>query len=162
MTDIMSSAERSARMSKVRQADTEPELVLRRALHALGYRYRLHPKDLPGRPDIVLPRFAVAIFVHGCFWHGHACRAGRLPTSNTSYWSSKIDANRARDAAKELALESAGWHVLTVWECEIKSLAVRQTTIARVVAELNAKADTSRARRGNKGIWIDTTARKPA
>jgi len=136
MTDIMSSTARSVRMSRVRQADTEPEILLRRALHALGYRFRLHPKELPGRPDLVLPRYSTAIFVHGCFWHGHSCRAGRTPSSNTSFWIGKIETNRIRDATKERSLKRSGWRVIVVWECELKSIALRRATIARVAAKL--------------------------
>lgn len=134
MTDIMSSAARSLRMSKIRQADTRPEIALRKALHARGFRYRLHPRNLPGRPDIVLPRFRVVVFVHGCFWHGHSCRAGRLPTSNVDYWAGKIRANRQRDEAKERQLVEAGWRILTIWECELGSNETRRTTVDRAIA----------------------------
>lgn len=120
MPDILTKTERSERMSKVRQKDTEPELALRRALHAAGLRYVLHHPHLPGRPDIVFPKYSTALFVHGCFWHGHECRAGRSPSSNTEYWTTKIAANRQRDTRKASELQDLGWNVVTVWECETK------------------------------------------
>lgn len=113
---------RSAIMRAVRQKNTGPELRLRKALHALGYRYRLHPTTLPGRPDLAFPRRRAVIFVHGCFWHGHDCRAGRRPTSRTDYWLPKIAENQRRDARKCAELEARGWSVLTVWECEVDRL----------------------------------------
>lgn len=107
-------------MRAVGQKNTGPELRLRKMLHALGYRYRLHRKDLPGKPDIVFSAKCAVIFVHGCFWHGHGCRAGRVPSSNTGYWEPKIAENRVRDARNVQALEALGWRVLIVWECELK------------------------------------------
>lgn len=120
--DIVPPATRSAIMRAVRQKHTGPELRLRKALHALGYRYRLHPKHLPGRPDLAFPSRRAAIFVHGCFWHGHDCRAGRRPSSRTEYWLPKIAENQRRDARKRAELEALGWRVLTVWECELNTL----------------------------------------
>lgn len=119
--DIVSREKRSAIMRAVKQKDTKPEMRLRKALHARGYRYRLHDKRLPGTPDLVFPSRRAAIFVHGCFWHGHDCRAGRAPSSNTDYWAPKIAANRERDARKTAALEAEGWRVLVVWECALKA-----------------------------------------
>lgn len=108
-------------MARVGSKDTMPEIVVRQLLHAMGYRFRLHRRDLPGTPDVVLPRLGKAIFVHGCFWHGHSgCRLGRLPKSRLEYWGPKIAANRARDARKATALRRAGWSVATVWECETR------------------------------------------
>jgi DNA mismatch endonuclease (patch repair protein) len=118
--DIVSPQKRSAMMRAVNQKNTAPELRLRKALHALGYRYRLHPKELPGRPDLAFPSRRATIFVHGCFWHGHDCRAGRLPSSRTDYWLPKIAENQRRDARKRAELEALGWRVLTVWECELE------------------------------------------
>ncbi len=98
-------------------------MIVRRLLHGLGYRYRLHRKDLPGKPDIVLPGRRVAIFVHGCFWHGHDCPKGtKRPVANATWWEAKLVGNKARDDAAVIALEAAGWHVLTVWECGIRDL----------------------------------------
>lgn len=110
-------------MQAVKGKNTAPELALRSMLYRLGYRFRLHRRDLAGTPDIVLPGRAAAIFVHGCFWHGHGCRIGRLPKSKLDYWEPKIRANRERDERKRLALEAAGWRVLTVWQCELSDTA---------------------------------------
>jgi DNA mismatch endonuclease (patch repair protein) len=125
MADFVTPDKRSKIMRGVKQAHTQPELLVRRALHAGGYRFRLHRKDLPGRPDIVLPKYRLAIFVHGCFWHQHAgCKDGRLPASNEAYWTPKLRRNTERDKEKAAALEAAGWHVATVWECEARVPAV--------------------------------------
>jgi DNA mismatch endonuclease (patch repair protein) len=107
-------------MSRIRSKDTKPELEVRRILHRLGYRFRLHRKDLPGRPDIVLPRHHKIVLVQGCFWHGHDCRLASKPKSNVSYWSEKILKNRARDARNIDALVKAGWAVLELWECDVR------------------------------------------
>lgn len=106
-------------MQSVKQKDTGPEQAVRRALFAAGYRYRLHRRDLPGSPDIVFPSRRKAIFVHGCFWHGHGCAKGRLPKSKTEYWGPKIEANRARDERNARDLKALGWDVLAVWQCEL-------------------------------------------
>lgn len=107
-------------MARIKQKNTTPELVVRRFLHGLGMRFRLHPRDLPGRPDIVLPKYRAIVFVHGCFWHGHSCRAGRPASTNTEYWEPKIAANVARDSRKASQLEAMGWQVFAIWECETK------------------------------------------
>ena len=123
-TDVFSVAQRSAVMRRVKAKDTGPELAVRKALTRLGLRYRLHRKDLPGCPDIVLPGRRLAIFVHGCFWHGHDCaRGARVPKQNRDYWLAKVARNRARDTQSQAALAAAGWRVETVWECEIKAAA---------------------------------------
>lgn len=109
-------------MGRIRSKDTKPEKTVRSILHGLGYRFRLHRKDLPGRPDIVLPRHMKIILVHGCFWHGHTCRLASKPKSNGSYWSGKIQRNKDRDARNLAALEAAGWSVLELWECDIRRL----------------------------------------
>lgn len=111
---------KSQMMARVRSKNTAPEMAVRRALHARGYRFRLHRKDLPGRPDIVLPRYRLAIFVHGCFWHGcPRCDRGlRLPKRNASFWDAKLGGNKERDVRNISALETAGWSVLVVWECD--------------------------------------------
>ena len=107
-------------MSKIRSANTKPELTVRRIAHRLGYRFRLHRRDLPGSPDLVFPSRRAAIFVHGCYWHGHGCkRGGRGAKSNTGYWGPKLERTKARDEAAVQALEAAGWSVLTLWECEL-------------------------------------------
>jgi len=109
-------------MSRIRSANTSPEVALRRALHALGLRFRLHRKDLPGKPDIVLPRYKAVVFVHGCFWHRHAgCKVASTPKSNVEFWVEKFDRNVARDERSKEALEGQGWRVIVVWECELGS-----------------------------------------
>ena len=105
-------------MSAVRGKNTAPERAVRAALFAAGYRYRLHRKDLAGSPDIVLPRHRLAVFVHGCFWHGHECPKGRRPTSNVDFWNPKLDRNMVRDRENRTRLEADGWKVATVWECD--------------------------------------------
>jgi len=120
MVDTRTADQRRRIMKSVGTKDTGPEWTVRRWLHGRGLRYRLHPKQLPGRPDIVLPRLRLAIFVHGCFWHCHDCRRGRAPKSNLDYWGPKLARNRERDIRKAAELEASGWRVLTVWECETK------------------------------------------
>jgi DNA mismatch endonuclease (patch repair protein) len=116
-------------MSRIKGRDTKPELLFRKALHARGYRYRLHDKRLPGTPDLVLTAQRCAIFIHGCYWHGHEnCRYFRLPKSNTAFWQEKIGGNIARDQRNIAQLLEAGWRVLVVWECAIRSEALRQVT----------------------------------
>ncbi len=105
-------------MQAVKTEDTGPELAVRRVLHSLGFRYRLHPKNLPGHPDIAMPGRRKIIFVHGCFWHSHDCRKGHAPKSRLDYWEPKLRANRERDAAKAEQLRALGWDVLNVWQCE--------------------------------------------
>jgi DNA mismatch endonuclease (patch repair protein) len=121
MTDVYGVEKRSAVMRRVKGRDTTPELVVRRALTKLGARYRLHRKDLPGNPDVVLPGRRLVLFVHGCFWHGHDCaRGARVPKQNRDYWVAKVGRNKARDARTRAALGSLGWRVETIWECELK------------------------------------------
>lgn len=118
----MSPEQRSAHMAKIRSKNTKPELMLRRLLHGAGYRYRLHGRELPGRPDLVFPGRRKVIFVHGCFWHGHDCPVGsRLPKTNTGFWVAKRLRNQERDAAQKSLLEDLGWGVLVVWECEVRA-----------------------------------------
>lgn len=121
MTDVYDKAKRSAVMARVKSKDTTPERTVRRVLTRLGARYRLHRRDLPGHPDIVLPGRRLAIFVHGCFWHGHDCaRGSRVPKNNRDYWLAKVGRNVARDARAIAALETDGWRVEVVWECAMK------------------------------------------
>lgn len=120
MADTRSKEQRRRIMQSVGTRNTGPEVLVRRVLHRLGFRFRLHRKDLPGSPDIVLPKWRTVLFVHGCFWHGHGCSKGRLPKSRLDYWEPKIDANRRRDAEAAEKLRAAGWRVLTIWQCECK------------------------------------------
>ena len=120
MADIISPERRSALMSRIRGKDTKIELEVRRGLHALGFRYRLGGAGLPGRPDIVLPKYRTVVFVHGCFWHQHDCHLFRLPKTRTEFWKSKVDSNRERDRRNERLLLEAGWNVETVWECLLR------------------------------------------
>lgn len=121
MADVHNKATRSYNMSRIRSKDTKPEMLVRRFLHAHGFRYRLHVKHLPGKPDIVLPKYKTVIFVHGCFWHGHeGCRYFVVPKTRTEWWLDKINSNVGNDAAKRVLLKEAGWDVIQIWECELK------------------------------------------
>lgn len=124
MVDTLSPEARSDLMSRIRSRDTKPEMHVRSVVHRLGYRFRLHRKDLPGKPDMVLPRHGAVIFVHGCFWHQHPdpnCRLATMPSSNVEYWKPKLARNRARDQETVEKLEAEGWRVLVVWECQLKN-----------------------------------------
>lgn len=130
MTDVFTPEERSAVMRRVKSKNTAPELALRRLVHARGGRFRLHRDDLPGKPDLVLPRRRIAVFLHGCFWHGHDCpRGGRVPKANRDYWLGKVARNRARDAEHLRQLGDQGWRTEVVWECELKDRAALQARI---------------------------------
>jgi DNA mismatch endonuclease (patch repair protein) len=118
--DVLTPEQRQLNMSRIRGRDTKPELLLRRGLHAAGFRFRLHAPDLPGRPDILFPRFRAAILVHGCFWHGHDCPLFKMPATRREFWANKICANRERDKRTAAALLAHGWRILTVWECSLK------------------------------------------
>lgn len=122
MTDTRTKEQRRKIMQAVKGRNTRPEWIVRRLLHSEGYRYRLHVRRLPGSPDIVFPIRHKVIFVHGCFWHGHGCRIGKLPKTRLRYWRAKIAANRDRDVRKMAELRSQNWEVLTIWQCEIKDL----------------------------------------
>lgn len=136
MPDIMTRKQRSERMSRVRNKDTKPEKVVRSLLHRLGYRFRLHEKNLPGKPDIVLPRHAKVIFVHGCFWHRHgACRELSIPENNADFWEKKFEQNVHRDQEKIVALGEAGWSVLVVWECETRNPATLEQVLLDFLKE---------------------------
>jgi DNA mismatch endonuclease (patch repair protein) len=126
-------------MKRVKRANTKPEVTLRKELHKLGFRYVIGDKRLPGTPDLVFPKYKAAVFVHGCFWHGHECRHGRTPTSNVDYWGPKIVGNHARDARKEQALRDLGWRVFTVWECALKP-----TKLAAAAGQLAADLDADK------------------
>lgn len=122
-------------MSRVKGRDTKPEILVRSIVHRLGYRFRLHGKKLPGRPDVVLPRHRKVIFVHGCFWHGHlGCRRAARPSTNSEFWDKKIDGNIARDAINIGALHQAGWKVLVVWQCAMKDREQLENTLAEFLS----------------------------
>ena len=120
MADVVDPATRSRMMSGIRGKNTKPELTIRKALHARGFRYRIHCKDLPGNPDLCLPKYRAVIFVHGCFWHGHDCHLFKWPKTRPEFWKQKIDRNCSVDAAALVRLAEAGWRVATVWECALK------------------------------------------
>lgn len=127
--DNLTPAERSARMASIGGKNTVPELAVRRLAHALGYRFRLHRRDLPGSPDLVFVKQRKIVFVHGCFWHGHACK--RLPRSNVGFWANKIEKNRARDARNLADLGRLGWKTLVIWQCETKALETMAAKLRR-------------------------------
>lgn len=110
---------RSENMRRIKSRDTAPEMLLRRLVHGMGYRYRLHRRDVPGTPDLAFAGRRKAIFLHGCFWHAHGCKKAHTPKSNTAYWSSKLQRNKSRDAAQALALAAIKWKRLVIWECEL-------------------------------------------
>ncbi len=121
MVDVMSPEQRSRAMAKVRSKDTKPELRVRRLLHGMGFRFRLHRRDLPGTPDMVLLKYRAAIFVHGCFWHAHpGCSRATKPATRVEFWTEKLGRNAERDARAQRELQAAGWRVLVVWECELR------------------------------------------
>lgn len=128
--DTLTKRERSKRMSLIRSKDTKPEWVVRRLVHRLGHRYRLHVRSLPGCPDLVFPRKRKVIFVHGCFWHKHSCKLGnRMPKSHVIFWKAKLLANQVRDSAITKKLASEGWQSLTVWECETTPRRLERLTV---------------------------------
>jgi DNA mismatch endonuclease, patch repair protein len=119
--DIMSAKERSYRMSLIRSRDTTPELVVRSLIHRLGYRFRVHRRDLPGNPDVVFPSRRCVVFIDGCFWHGHHCAIGHIPLSNSTYWKEKIERTKLRDVQRRRLLRKRGWRILVIWECQMKN-----------------------------------------
>lgn len=126
MADVHSKAQRSYNMSRIKGKNTKPEMLVRRFLHANGFRYSLHKKELPGKPDIVLSKYKTVIFVHGCFWHGHAnCKYFKIPQTRTEWWTDKINHNKANDTKALNALKKDGWKVIIVWECKLKNVAFK-------------------------------------
>lgn len=139
MADIVDPATRSRMMSRIRGRDTSPELKVRSFLHRAGFRFRLHSKALPGRPDIVLPRYRTVINVHGCFWHRHpGCKFATTPASNAGFWSKKLSENVARDVRNSDALSRLGWHELLIWECEVTDWA-KLDKLARDIRRFNSR-----------------------
>ena len=136
MADVHTKETRSYNMSQIKGKDTKPELLVRKYLHAHGLRYRLHTTGLPGKPDIVLPKYKTVVFVHGCFWHRHeGCRYFVVPKTRTEFWMNKIGRNVANDEKQMTALTAAGWRVLTIWECELKPV-VRDENLADLLANI--------------------------
>lgn len=134
MADVHSKETRSYNMSRIHSKDTKPELLVRRFLHKNGFRYRLHVKDLPGTPDIVLPKYQTVIFIHGCFWHGHeGCKYASIPQTRTEWWFNKIERNKFLDYANKVKLELGGWNVLTIFTCELKN-DVRTTSLNSLIS----------------------------
>jgi DNA mismatch endonuclease, patch repair protein len=131
--DCMSSEERSLLMARIRSRDTSPELIVRRLVHGMGFRFRLHQKDLPGKPDLVLARHKCILLVHGCFWHRHGCALSSKPKTNSAYWEEKIAANIARDARNTTLLQELGWRVKVIWECE-----TRRADVSGLAGELRS------------------------
>lgn len=141
MTDVVSAETRSKMMASIRRRDTKPEIAVRKALHAAGYRFRLDVRSLPGSPDIVLPKWRTAIFVHGCFWHRHAgCFYASTPATRPEFWQAKFDANVARDHGNEEALLERGWHVAIVWECGLAQ-DVRDATVSSLFSFIRRTKD---------------------
>ena len=136
MADIVSPEKRSDMMSGIRGKDTKPEIIVRQLLHWLGYRFRVHRKNLPGKPDIVLPKWRTVIFVNGCYWHGHEdCHLFRLPKTRTEFWTNKIEGNRARDERNHTALRADGWNVVIIWECAVsKKLRLHNEKLATAIS----------------------------
>lgn len=133
MADVHNTATRRYNMSRIKGKDTKPEMVVRKYLHGLGYRYKLHDKTLPGKPDLVLPKYKTVILIHGCFWHGHNdCKYYVVPKTKTEWWLNKINGNKANDAKAISALQLLGWKVLQVWECELKPAKLETTLTALV------------------------------
>lgn len=122
MVDVLTPSQRQLNMSRILAKDTKPEMLIRRGLHARGLRYRLHDRTLPGRPDLVFPKYHTAVFIHGCFWHAHGCALSKLPATRQEFWRTKLSANAARDRKALHALKAAGWRVLVIWECALRGV----------------------------------------
>ena len=154
MVDRISSERRSWNMSRIRGANTKPELLVRKAAHALGLRFRIQRRDLPGRPDVVFPKHRLVLFVHGCFWHRHeGCKKATTPSTRTAFWQEKFDANVARDKRAVGELENLGWSVAVAWECQIGDFASAELTVRSIFAELDLPmpVDPSQSPKG-KGL----------
>ena len=147
--DIIAPAQRSVLMSRIRGKDTKPEVAVRRAAHALGYRFRLHRRDLPGSPDLVFPRLRKVIFVHGCFWHRHrGCRYAYVPKSNPQFWATKFQSNVRRDEIALKRLRELGWKTLVIWECELSDASVLSSRLASFLGD---QAQNNKQKDGHDG-----------
>lgn len=148
MGDVYDTQTRRRVMQSIRKTDTKPEIRVRRVLHRLGYRFRLHRRDLPGIPDIVLPKHRIVIFVHGCFWHQHTCPLGKLPKSNRKYWVPKLRGNVTRHVKHAAELRKLGWKVILLWECEVSDEeAVERLLLARLARRPTRRRRTARIKR---------------
>lgn len=147
IVDRIDRVKRRLLMQRIRTKNTAPEVNLRQLLHAAGYRFRLHRNDLPGTPDIVLPRYRVAIFVHGCFWHGHSCKKGSIPKTNAEFWTRKMAENRHRDERKSQEIAVLGWTPVTVWECELQD----PKALIRRLRRMTLRGVVRQAQAGSKG-----------
>lgn len=154
MVDVVDVATRSRMMSGIQGKNTSPEMLIRKALHARGFRFRIHAKHLPGKPDLLLPKYKAAVFIHGCFWHGHACRYFKIPQTRPEFWLDKIGKNQTRDGLQENALKTMGWRVLVVWECAVRSMKKEKSP---VLVDLMA----SWLINGSEYLQIDEEALKP-
>jgi DNA mismatch endonuclease (patch repair protein) len=136
MVDVFSPEERSAIMARIKSRNTKPEILVRKVVHSLGYRFRLHRDNLPGKPDIVLPRRSKVIFVHGCFWHGHSrCARATMPSTNVTFWKEKIANNKARDRKVLRQLRNSGWKVLIIWQCQIIDISNLKQQLSSFLSE---------------------------
>ena len=151
MADKLTSSQRSHCMSRIRGKNTKPEILVRKGLHARGFRFRLHNKKLPGSPDIVLPKYGVAIMVNGCFWHGHkGCRYATKPKSNVEFWETKIARNKHRDEVTAAHLEALGWTVITIWECELRTSSQLDDRLNTLTEEIRRAYETKRIKDRDK------------
>ena len=151
MSDTLSQTQRSYNMSRIRGKNTKPEILVRKGLHARGFRFRLHNKKLPGSPDIVLPKYGVAIMVNGCFWHGHkGCRYATKSKTNIEFWEAKIARNRHRDEVTTAHLEALGWTVITIWECELRTSSLLDDRLNTLAEEIRRAYETKRIKDRDK------------
>jgi DNA mismatch endonuclease (patch repair protein) len=137
MSDIYSKSKRSDIMSRISGKETKPEVLVRKFLFANGFRYRKNVKSLPGKPDVVLPKYRTVIFINGCFWHGHDCRRGTLPTTNVDFWKTKVYENIERDKRNIAELKLQGWNIIVIWQCEIRSKKLRDERLSALIAEIS-------------------------
>ena len=153
MSDILTASQRHRCMSRIRGKNTKPEILVRKGLHARGFRFRLHNKKLPGSPDIVLPKYGVAIMVNGCFWHGHkGCRYATKPKSNVEFWETKIARNKHRDEVTSAHLEALGWTVIVVWECELRGKETAEARIQTLAEEIRSAGELKKQKEARRRL----------
>lgn len=155
MTDVLTAEQRQRNMSSIRGKDTKPEMLIRRGLHVRGLRYRLHDRKLPGRPDLVFPKYHTAVFVHGCFWHAHGCALSRLPATRRDFWQQKLEGNAARDHKAIATLQADGWRVLVIWECALRGPARQKeaTVLDRAAKFIRATASQRLEIAASPALW---------